>query len=422
MNKNRLKQVILDQKQEIKSILNTHIVTREVEPEIKAALDDKLIKIIAGVRRCGKSFLAHRILQENIYGYINFDDERLYGINPEDLNDLLGLLNEINPGLHHILLDEIQNIEGWELFVNRLQRSGYNLIITGSNSNLLSRELASSLTGRHFLVELYPFSFKEFLSFKKIDISDKGLYSTEEESNIKRALDDYIGSGGFPEISSITFKEQYLRDLYDKIISKDITQRYNIRYVRSLKELALYLISNFGTNITYQKLKNIFDVNSVHTIKNYISYLEEAYLVFQLYPFSYKLKQQIKARKKIYVVDTGIIGSLSFQFSKNSGKILENMVFTHLKRKGSEIYFYDYYSGEVDFVTREGRDIKELIQVCMDLENIETRDRELGSLLKASDDLNCSDLKIITYDSEEEFKIRGKKISLIPIWKWLLDS
>jgi uncharacterized protein len=189
-----------------------------------------------------------------------------------------------------------------------------------------------------------------------------------------------------------------------------------------LKELALYLISNFGTNITYQKLKNIFDVNSVHTIKNYISYLEEAYLVFQLYPFSYKLKQQVKARKKIYVVDTGIIGSLSFQFSKNSGKILENMVFTHLKRKGSEIYFYDYYSGEVDFVTREGLNIKELIQVCVDLENIETRDRELGSLLKASSDLNCSDLKIITYDSEEELKIRGKKISLIPIWKWLLDN
>ncbi|MGM0368264.1 MAG: ATP-binding protein [Actinomycetota bacterium] len=422
MDKNRLKQVILDQKQEIKSIFNTHIVTREIEPEIKAALKDKLIKVIAGVRRCGKSFLAHKILQENTYGYINFDDERLYGVKSEDLNDLLELLNEINPGFRYILLDEIQNIDGWELFVNRLQRSGYNLIITGSNSNLLSKELASSLTGRHFLVELYPFSFKEFLSYKKIDISDKDLFTTGEKSNIKKTLDEYIEFGGFPEISSITFKEQYLRDLYDKIISKDITQRYNIRYVKTLKELALYLISNFGTNITYQKLKNIFDVNSVHTIKNYINYLEEAYLVFQLYPFSFKLKQRVKARKKIYVVDTGMIGSLSFQFSKNSGKLLENIVFTHLKRKGSEIYFYDYYSGEVDFVIKEGRNIKGLIQVCMDLENIETRHRELRSLLKASADLNCSNLKIITYDSEEELKIKGKKISLIPIWKWLLDN
>ena len=423
MEKQVLKQILLDQKQEIDNIFDTEVIEREIEPKIEAALDDKLIKVISGVRRCGKSFLAHKILKSKDYGYINFDDERLIGTKTEDLNYYLEVLKEINPDFNYLLLDEIQNVLGWKLFVNRLQRTGYNLIITGSNSNLLSKELANSLTGRHFLIELYPFSFKEFLEYKKFHYSEDDLYITNKKARIKRLLDEYIKFGGFPELPKIRFKEQYLRDLYDKIISRDIVSRYRIKHIGALRELSLYLISHFGSNITYRKLKNIFEVNSVHTIKNYIAYLEEAYLIFQLYPFSFKLKDQIRGRKKIYAIDTGLINSISFQFTQNSGHLMENLVFTQLKRKGSEFYFYNSPgSGEIDFIIKDGPDIKELLQVCFSLDNLETRERELKSLIKASNDLNCISLTVITFDSEKTERIKGKDIDFIPIWKWLLKS
>ncbi|MBN2072823.1 MAG: AAA family ATPase, partial [Actinobacteria bacterium] len=214
MERQSVKQILLDQRQEISNILDTQIVERGIESKIKAALDDKLIKVISGVRRCGKSFLAHKILKDKNYGYINFDDERLFGIKTGDLNYLLEVLREINPDFNYLLLDEIQNIMGWELFINRLQRTGYNLVITGSNSNLLSKELASSLTGRHFLIELYPFSFKEFLKYKNFNFDENDLYITEKKAKIKRLLGEYIKFGGFPELFKVELKEQYLRDLY----------------------------------------------------------------------------------------------------------------------------------------------------------------------------------------------------------------
>ncbi|MBM3712670.1 MAG: ATP-binding protein [Actinobacteria bacterium] len=422
MEKKTVKQILLDQRQEINNIFNTQIVEREIESRIKIALDDKLIKVISGVRRCGKSFLAHKILKDKNYGYINFDDERLIGIKTEDLNYLLEVLREINPDFNYLLLDEIQNVPGWELFTNRLQRTGCNLVITGSNANLLSKELATSLTGRHFLIELYPFSFKEFLQIKNFSYDENDLYVTEKKAHIKRLLGEYIKYGGFPELSKIELKEQYLRDLYDKIISRDIVSRYKIKYIKTLKEISLYLFSNFGSTITYQKLKNIFEVKSVHTIKNYMDYLEEAYLAFQLNPFSFKLKNQLSGRRKIYTIDSGLINSISFQFSYNLGRLMENIVFTQLKRKGVEFYFYNSQSKEeVDFIIKDNLNIKELIQVCFNLDNLETREREIKSLLRASNYLNCNNLKIITLDTENKEQIKGKNIIFIPLWKWLLQ-
>ncbi|MBM3707159.1 MAG: ATP-binding protein [Actinobacteria bacterium] len=422
MEKKTVKQILLDQRQEINNIFNTQIVEREIESRIKIALDDKLIKVISGVRRCGKSFLAHKILKDKNYGYINFDDERLIGIKTEDLNYLLEVLREINPDFNYLLLDEIQNVPGWELFTNRLQRTGCNLVITGSNTNLLSKELATSLTGRHFLIELYPFSFKEFLQIKNFSYDENDLYVTEKKAHIKRLLGEYIKYGGFPELSKIELKEQYLRDLYDKIISRDIVSRYKIKYIKTLKEISLYLFSNFGSTITYQKLKNIFEVKSVHTIKNYMDYLEEAYLAFQLNPFSFKLKNQLSGRRKIYTIDSGLINSISFQFSYNLGRLMENIVFTQLKRKGVEFYFYNSQSKEeVDFIIKDNLNIKELIQVCFNLDNLETREREIKSLLRASNYLNCNNLKIITLDTENKEQIKGKNIIFIPLWKWLLQ-
>jgi len=422
MEKQAVKQILLDQRQEINNIFKTQIVEREIESKIKSALDDKLIKVISGVRRCGKSFLAHKVLKDKNYGYINFDDERLFGIKTEDLNYLLEVLREINPDFNYLLLDEIQNVEGWELFINRLQRTGCNLVITGSNSNLLSKELASSLTGRHFLIELYPFSFKEFLKYKKFSFDENDLYITEKKAQIKRLLDEYIKFGGFPELYRVEFKEQYLRDLYDKIISRDIVSRYKIKYVKALKELSLYLFSNFGSSITYQKLKNILEIKSVHTIKNYMDYLEEACLTFQLNPFSFRLKEQLSGRRKIYTIDSGLINSISFQFSQNMGRLMENIVFTQLKRLELEFYFYYSQSKEeVDFIIKDNLKIKELIQVCFNPDNIETREREINSLLRASRYLKCDNLKIITSDSEKTDQIKGKEIKFVPLWKWLLQ-
>jgi len=421
MENSIIKQILLDQSEEIKKILNTEIIEREIESKISKSLQNDLIKVIIGVRRCGKSVLSHCLLKDKNYGYINFDDERLIPAKAEDLNDFLEILREINPDFSYLLLDEIQNVRGWELFVNRLKRLGYNLIITGSNSNLLGKELATHLTGRHFTVELYPFSFREFLKYKNFKYSNNNLFITEKRAQIKRFFNEYLKFGGFPELSRIEFKEQYLRDLYDKIISRDIISRYKIKYFKVLKEISLYLISNFGSRITYHKLKNIFNINSVHTIKNYISYLQEAYMIFELYPFSFKLKNQLKGARKVYAIDPGLINSISFQFSSNQGRVLENLVFLQLKRTGNELYFYNESAhGEVDFIIKEGLKIKELIQVCYNPSDPETREREIKPLIRASNHLKCKNLTIITYDTEKIEKIGEKQINFIPVWKWLI--
>ena len=421
MEKSIIKQILLDQSEEIKKILNTKIIEREIEDKIRKSLQNDLIKVIIGVRRCGKSVLSHCLLKDKNYGYINFDDERLIAVKAEDLNDFLETIREINPDFSYLLLDEIQNVRGWELFVNRLKRLGYNCIITGSNSNLLGKELATHLTGRHFTVELYPFSFREFLKYKNFKYSNSDLFITEKRAQIKRFFNEYLKFGGFPEMSKIEFKEQYLRDLYDKIISRDIISRYKIKYFKVLKEISLYLISNFGSRITYHKLKNIFDINSVHTIKNYISYLQEAYIIFELYPFSFKLKNQLKSARKVYAIDPGLINSISFQFSSNQGRVIENLVFLQLKRTCSEFYFYNEpVHGEVDFIIKEGLKIKELIQVCYNPGDLETREREIKPLIKASNRLKCKNLTVITYDTEKIEKISEKQINFIPVWKWLL--
>ena len=421
MDKKIIKQILLEQREEIKRILEDKIIKREIEERIKKSLQDSLIKVIIGVRRCGKSVLAHQILKNKNYSYVNFDDERFIGAEAKDLNDFLEVLEEINPDFDYLLLDEVQNIEGWELFVNRLKRQGYNIIITGSNSKLLSKELSTHLTGRHFAIELFPFSFREFLDYKNIEHSEKDFYLTKNRARIKRLLNEYLKNGGFPELFKVEFKKQYLRDLYDKILSRDIFSRYKIKYIKEFKEISLYLVSNFGAKISYHKLKNIFEINSVHTIKNYLNYLEESYLIFQIYPFSFKIKNQIKKSKKNYGIDAGLINSVASQFSPNIGRLMENIVFLELRRKNKEIYFYnDSFGNEIDFVVKEKTKLKQLIQVCYNLNDPATEKREIKALLQGGRELKCNNLLIITWDIEEEKKIKGKIIKFIPLWKYLL--
>lgn len=422
MEKHLIKQILLEQKEEIAGLFRERIVERDRGRAAKKMIESDLIKVIMGVRRCGKSILAHQSLRPKEYGYVNFDDERLIGAQKEDLNNFLEVLQEITPGLKYLLFDEAQNIEGWELFVNRLKRNRYVVTVTGSNAKLLSKDLATHLTGRHFGIELYPFSFKEFLSYKNIAVSEKDFYMTEKRALINRLLDEYLTAGGFPEIFHLEAKQQYLRELFNKIITRDVVSRYNIKYVKTLKEVALYVISNFGSRVTYNKIKKIFDIKSVHTAKNYLNYLEETYLVFQLEPFSFKVKEQIKQPRKVYCVDTGLISALVPKTTVDYGRVMENAVFLELKRREKEVFYYSDPAYEVDFLIKEGAKITQLIQVCRSLKDDETKKREVGALLKASQLLKCRHLLIITGDEEREERAGGKKIEIVPLWKWLLKD
>lgn len=421
MEKNVLKQILLAQEDEIRKIKDK-IICRDKELSFQKALNDPLVKVILGTRRCGKSFLGHHLLKDKFYGYIDFDDERFGNLKTEDLNSLLEMIHEIKPNFEILFLDEVQNVDRWELFVSRLQRQGYNILLTGSNAKLLSKELATHLTGRHLSLELFPLSFREFLKFEEFIWEEKDFYLPERKAKIKNLFQEYLQQGGFPELFKVTFKERYLQELYNKIISRDILSRFNIRYIKDFKEISFYALSNFSSRISYNKIKNMFLIKSVHTVKNYLSYLEEAYLIFQLSPFSFKVKHQLMQPKKVYAIDSGLINALVPMNSSNIGRHYENIVFLELLRTGKEIYFY-YDPGrewEVDFLLRVGQRVTELIQVCYEIGNNETKEREIKSLIKGLEEFKLKEGLVITDDYEGEESIKNKRIKFIPLWKWLL--
>lgn len=416
-------QLLRDQKQELEEGLRKKkIIAREVEEHAKEILSSKLIKVITGVRRCGKSVLAYSMMKNKDFAYINFDDERLY--NP-DTNQILSSFYEIyGKNFNFMFLDEIQNLEKWELFINRLHRTGFNLVITGSNSKLLSKELATHLTGRHLTIELFPFSFREYL--KAINFKED-VQTTKGISIVKRELNNYINSGGFPEI--VVEKESpgvYLRKLYGNTIERDIISRHNISYKKTFREMAINLISTPGRSISYNKLKRQYNLGSEHTVKNYLSYLEEAYLLFFLNRFSYKPIEIEKSDKKAYAMDTGLTNNLATKFSGNYGHAYEHTVAIELLRQKSfntniEIYYWkNLQHEEVDFVIKQGLKVRQLIQVCYDIEDFNTKEREVKALIKASKEIKCKDLLIITQDYEAEETAKGKRIRFLPLWKWLL--
>jgi len=422
-----IKRVVIDQKKDIENCLgNDRLIEREFLRNYKGHKKSKLIKVILGARRCGKSTLACQLLQKEKPAYINFDDERLAPLETNDLNRVLESFYEVYREFNFILLDEAQNVYGWELFVNRLQRQGFNVIVTGSNAKLLSRELATHLTGRHTPLELFPFSFKEYLEYYGVKFNLK-LLSTKDRGILKRSFNDFIQKGGFPEaLKEDVRPDSYLRSLYSSIVDKDVILRKKIKYATTLKDISNYLISNCSCQISFNKIKNIFNLRSIHTALNYVSYLEEAYLFFFLKRLSYKQKESLVANRKIYAIDTGLVHALSLKLSHDNGRLYENVVALQLLRKkaldGISIYYWqDVYKHEVDFVVQQGLGIRQLIQVCYDPSDIKTKDRELKSLLKASKELKCRNLLVITGDKEGEETIEHTKIRYIPLWKWLLE-
>lgn len=423
----RIKKVIIDQKEEIGEFFQREkIIAREIGAEkLKKFLHHPNILVITGPRRSGKSTLAIQILQEEKYGYLNFDDERLAGFSADDFNAAIEAFYDLfGESLECFIFDEVQNIQGWELFANRLRRTK-KIIITGSNAKLLSGDLATHLTGRYLEFALYPFSFREFLKFKGLEIKKEDFYSTKKIAQIKNHLNEYLENGGFPE--TFKFGSAIVGKIYDDVITKDILLRYGIRNKSGFRELSNYVISNFSQEISYAKLGQIFSIKNVHTVKNYMEYLSSSFLILMLSKFSYKLKQQFITSKKAYGIDTGLINSVAFQFSENSGKIMENAVMLDLKRRGdyfesgTKIYYWrDNCGKEVDFAVKKRNKITNLIQVCQSLANFEAKEREIKALLKASEELSCNDLLIITASEEGVEKAEGKKIVIIPLWKWLL--
>lgn len=428
MEKNKLKKVIIDQREEIESLSSRiKIIERSCFEEYKRYIESTQIKVITGVRRCGKSILSYQLLKDKQFAYINFDDEKLVNLTAEDLNDVLEVFYEVYGDFKYILLDEVQNIEGWELFVNRLQRQGFNVVVTGSNANLLSKELSTHLTGRHITLTLFPFSFREYIKYQEFYLKNIEKLSTKERGFLKKKLEEYILIGGFPEVVKDTAnKNIYLQPLYSNILNKDIIIRYKIKYSKTLTDIANSLMSNTGSYVSFNKIKNIFNLKSVHTALNYLSYLEEAFLFFFVPRFSYKAKERMVAVRKVYSIDTGMINTLGVNFSQNIGKIYENIVFLGLLRRSTLLksgvyYWQDLYQNEVDFVLSNGKEIKELIQVCYDTSNDDTKKREVNALVKASKELGCKKLFVITDDYENEEISAGRKIKFIPLWKWLLE-
>ena len=427
MNVDEIKKIIVSQREEVEEKFKLgEIVKREPDiNKLRRFLAYPNILAILGIRRCGKSIFSWQLFKNIKFGYVNFDDERFFGVTSKDLDKVLQAFYELYKNIENIILDEIQNVNGWELFVNRLRRTK-KVIITGSNSKLLSGELATHLTGRYIDFTLMPFSFREFLRYKKIKIKDKNFYSTKKIANLKRLLQEYLKNGGLPEVN--LFGREFLVRIYADIIEKDIIRRIKIRKIKTFKEIAKYLLSNSTSEFTIKKLSNIFEIKDTHTLKNWIDALENAYLFFVFQRYSPKLKEQIIAPKKIYCMDTGIISSIGFKISENIGRLMENLVLIELLRKRSywypnlEIFYWkDYQQREVDFVIKEGLKVKQLIQVTYSSDKNEIEKREIRALLKASDLLKCKNLLIITWDYEGEEEIKNKVVKFIPLWKWLIN-
>ena len=403
IDKETIKQVIALQRE---SLNKAEIGTPREEQKELDILDSFAI-VITGVRRCGKSTLLHQLIkkQKKSY-YLNLEDPRLGGFDLSDFNKIEAIMEEMYGRGGIYFFDEIQNIPQWERYIRYLVDKKEKVVLTGSNASLLSKELGTKLTGRHLNYELFPFSFKEFLSLKKVEPS-------------LDSFKDYLFQGGFPEFLKKN-TSTILHDLLSDIIMKDIAIRFNIKNTEILRKIAVFLISNVGTEFSYNSIKKMFDIKSVQSVIDYICFFENAYLIFNVPRFSYSFKQQQINHKKVYSIDNGFSSNNSASFSKDAGKMLENLVFLALRKKHKNI-FYFREKRECDFVIKEKEKITKAIQVCYDL-NEETKDREINGMLEALKEFNLNQGLILTYKQNDEFKIEDKTIKVLPVWKWLLEQ
>lgn len=412
-----MKTTILNQRAERDELMSRPYQQRHTKYHTGELLQNPLIKLITGPRRVGKSVFALLLLQGRNFAYLNFDDNQLLEKWDEEL--VLSLLNDVYPDYDFLLLDEIQNLPDWDLWVSKLYRRGKNLIITGSNAKMLSGEMATVLTGRYLQIEMLPFSLKETMNWRNINPQQ------EEQTAQARALtDDYMRNGGYPEtISTRNITKSYLSTLFDSILLKDVAKRHNIRNTTDLYNLATYLLSNFCNPISANELAEALGMSSVTTTQKFCNYLNEPYLFFYLPRFNNKLKLMKKAPSKVYVIDNGFVQSTAFNLSDNLGRLLENQIFIELLRRGyipgnTLFYYRSRNDKEIDFVTRQGTKVEQLIQVCYDMTSEKTRNRELNALVECAEELHCNHLIVITDNEQEEIEWKNKRISIIPVFEY----
>ena len=395
--------------------LQRKVVPRQLIDSIRKALSSSLVKVITGPRRAGKSTLAFQALAGRRFAYLNFEDDALRGeINSDEL---LHAIESVYSKTEYLFFDEIQNYPHWESFVNKLHRRGYNLVITGSNSRLLSRELGSALTGRHLSFELLPFSYQEFLQ-------GVGATTTENGEFFHR----YLIWGGFPEVVlGAAEPSAYLRTLFDSVVLRDIVTRHRIRASTAMHDLLSLLMNNAATRFSARSLERSLGALSTATIQKFITYCQEAYLVQDLQPFFFKPRMRLKADRKIYAFDNGFISAKSQPVTLNDSRLLENLVFVELVRRGFrpnlDLFYYQTRAGaEVDFLLRRGSENLELLQVTQNLSSLKTRERETRALCQGAEDLKLSKLTVLTLDTEEIIRVAGAQINVIPCRKWLAAS
>lgn len=412
-----MKTTILNQRAERDELLSRPYQKRHTKYDADELLQNPLIKLITGPRRVGKSVFALLMLQGKNFAYLNFDDNQLLEKWDEDL--AMSALDDVYPDYDFMLLDEIQNLPDWDLWISKLYRRGKNLIITGSNAKMLSSEMATVLTGRYLQIEMLPFSLDETMRWKNI--------SPDREEQAAQAImlaDDYMRNGGYPEtIPARSITKNYLSTLFDSILLKDVAQRHKVRNTTDLYNLASYLLSNFCNPISANELAGELGLSSVATTKKFCDYLNEPYLFFYLPRFNNKLKLMNKAPKKVYVVDNGFVQSTAFNLSENLGRLLENQTFVELLRRGyipgqTLFYYRTRNDKEIDFVTRKGAKVEQLIQVCYDMTSEKTRKRELDALTEAAEELNCDNLLVITNDQQVGVEWRDLTINIVSINKF----
>ena len=422
IDKRDLEVILRDQKEEIENRKEERLCPRREEQLVD--LNSPQAQVVIGVRRCGKSTLCFQVLQHigKTFAYVDFDDERLAGLQSDQLNDVLEVLYKIYGDFHYLFLDEIQNVEAWPLFVNRLLRKKLHVVLTGSNAKLLSNDLATHLTGRSCEISLYPFSFGEYCIIKGVDAE---ALTTKGIALRRAAFDEYMKQGGFPELMLVNNERTYISNLTSNVLKRDIEQRYNVAYTANFENMANHLLNVSPITPAINELANTFGFKSAHTVRNYINYLKQAYILIGIKKYSAKSKMRV-TQEKLYAVDVALMNKRENAFAgDNLGWRLETIVLLHLIRKcnyeGWGVYYLKDRSGECDFVICDGNEVLQCIQVSYDISNYKTRKREIGGLLSAYRQTKCRNLLLLTDHEFQEQEIGDVTVTIKPVYEWACD-
>lgn len=411
-----MRTTLINQRKERDKLLSAHYLSRRTAYDFEVLLQNHNVKLITGPRRVGKSTQALLMLRDKNFAYLNFDDNSLLAKWDEDL--VMRLLDDVYPDYEYLLLDEVQNADGWDVWVAKLYRRGINMVITGSNANMLSGEMATMLTGRYVEVNMLPFSLEEAFEWNRLDLKS---IKEQEQTEADALMSEYLLKGGYPEsVAQRAITDSYLPTLFDSIILKDVVKRHKIRNITDINNLAVFLLSNCCNALSYNDVTTDLGLASVATTKKFMDYLHEPFLFYYLPRYNNKLKMMKKAPRKVYVVDNGFVTSRGFNLSENLGHLLENQVFIELLRRGydterSLFYYRSRNDKETDFVVRDGVHIKMLIQVCYDMSSPKTEKREVDSIIECAEELKCENLIIITNSEKRIIEKKGQTITVVPI-------